>query len=94
MADGLLGDLGEVIKTAVLNRCTFENDTKYKVVIVDHDGTRILEPGRSQGIVWYIICFSLGNTILDKKTNSYVKKNNTFFHSGHLSVKYYSNIID
>ncbi len=79
--------IGKVIETAFLNRCTFENDTKYKVVIVGHDGTRILEPGRSQGIVWYI-CFSLGNTILDKKANSYVKKNvlnyNTSFHSGHL----------
>ena len=60
----------DVIGTTFVKKCTFENDTKYKVFIEDHDGTRILEPGSSEGSVWYI-CFSLErleNTILDKKT--------------------------
>ena len=67
----LFRDAGKVVwntvATAVVNRGTFENDTKYNVVIVDYDGTRNLKPGRSQGVVRYI-CFFLGNTILDKKT--------------------------
>ena len=71
MAGLFFGPLGkvaqDVLENTVLNHCTFENDTKYKVFIVDHDGTRTLEPGRSQGIVWYIICFALGNTILKIK---------------------------
>ncbi len=57
----------DVVVNAVWKHCTFENDTKYKVIIVDYDGTHSLEPAHSQGAVWYI-CFSLGNAILDKKT--------------------------
>ena len=28
--------------------CTFQNDTSYRVIIVDHDGTRTLHPGQSE----------------------------------------------
>lgn len=41
--------VGDVVGNAVVKRCTFVNDTKYKVAIVDHDGTRNLHPGQSQG---------------------------------------------
>ena len=41
--------IGEVIGNAVMKHCTFENDTGYTVMIVDHDGTRALHPGTSQG---------------------------------------------
>ena len=39
----------DVTGNAVVKKCTFENDTKYDVEIVDHDGTRTLGPGESQG---------------------------------------------
>ncbi len=59
MAGLFFGPLGkvaqDVLENTVSNHCTFENDTKYKVFIVDHNGTRTLESGRSQGIVWCII---------------------------------------
>lgn len=39
----------EVIKpSAVAGTLTFENDTIYPVIIVDHNGTRTLDPGQSQ----------------------------------------------
>ena len=37
-------DSKEVVKSHV----AFENDTIYPVIIVDHDGTRTLDPGQSQ----------------------------------------------
>lgn len=40
---------GEVLKNAFVGNCNFENDTSYPVLIVDHDGTRMLYPGTSQG---------------------------------------------
>lgn len=40
---------GEVVKNAVVGQCRFENNTKYKVEIIDHDGTRTLNPGETQG---------------------------------------------
>lgn len=39
----------EVVENAVVKRCTFENDTDYTVMIVDHDGTRSLDPDEQQG---------------------------------------------
>lgn len=39
----------EVIGNAIVKHCTFENDTRYTVMIVDHDGTRALLPHTSQG---------------------------------------------
>ena len=39
----------EVVKNAVVKRCTFKNDTNYTVMIVDHDGTRSLDPDEQQG---------------------------------------------
>lgn len=41
--------IGKVIENALVNKCTFQNDTSYTVMIVDHDGTRALYPGTSQG---------------------------------------------
>lgn len=40
--------IGDVVSNAVMKHCTFENDTKYKVIVVDHDGTRALYPGQSE----------------------------------------------
>ena len=37
------------MKNAVVKECTLYNDTEYKVVVVDHDGTRTLDPGCSEG---------------------------------------------
>ena len=38
----------EVIKSSVAGTLAFENDTIYPVIIVNHDGTRTLDPGQSQ----------------------------------------------
>ena len=38
----------EVAENTVVKKCTFQNDTKYDVMIIDHDGTRTLGPGESQ----------------------------------------------
>ena len=40
---------GEVLTNAVKKECTFYNDTPYPVEVVDHDGTRTLDPGESEG---------------------------------------------
>lgn len=39
----------EVVVKAVVKRCTFENDTEYTVLIVDHSGTGSLDPDEQQG---------------------------------------------
>ena len=41
--------IGDVVKTTFVKECTFYNDTDYEVVVVDHDGTRTLHPGCSEG---------------------------------------------
>ncbi len=41
--------IGDVVSNAVVKQCTFYNDTDYRVVVVDHDGTRTLDPGDSEG---------------------------------------------
>ena len=38
-----------VVQNTVVATCTFENDTQYPVVIVDHDGTRTLHPRGLEG---------------------------------------------
>ena len=40
--------VGEVVGNAFVGHCRFENNTKYEVEIVDHDGTRTLNPGETQ----------------------------------------------
>ncbi|XP_028396876.1 uncharacterized protein LOC114520737 [Dendronephthya gigantea] len=42
-------DTKAVVKNTVIATCTFENDTQYPVEIVDHDGTRTLNPTESEG---------------------------------------------
>ena len=39
----------QIMGNFLVKRCTFENDTSYTVMIVDHDGARALHPGMSQG---------------------------------------------
>lgn len=41
--------VGEVVQNTFVGQCRLENNTKYKVEIVDHDGTRTLNPGETQG---------------------------------------------
>ena len=41
--------VGDVVSNAVVKQCTFYNDTDYQVMVVDHDGTRTLNPGCSEG---------------------------------------------
>ena len=38
----------EIKPSAVAGTLAFENDTIYPVIIVDHNGTRTLDPGQSQ----------------------------------------------
>ena len=52
----------QTIKNAVVKCCTFENDTSYTVMIVDHDGTRALHPGTSQGN--YLVIFQSVDLVL------------------------------
>ena len=39
----------DTVKNAAVARCTLENDTMYRVLIIDHDGTRCLNPGEVEG---------------------------------------------
>lgn len=43
-----VGDAAEALKNAAKSNCYLENDTKYRVEIVDYDGTRTLSPGETQ----------------------------------------------
>ena len=52
----------QTIKNAIVKCCTFENDTSYTVMIVDHDGTRALHPGTSQGN--YLVIFQSVDLVL------------------------------
>ena len=53
----------ESIKNAFVKSCTFENDTRYTVMIVDYDGTRALPPDTSQGN--YLFIFSSVDLVLN-----------------------------
>ena len=64
----------EVIKpSAVAGTLAFENDTIYPVIIVDHNGTRTLDPGRSQDN-YLVNGFSVDLTLKLSDTNE-AKKN-------------------
>ena len=64
----------EVIKpSAVAGTLAFENDTIYPVIIVDHNGTRTLDPGRSQDN-YLVNGFSVDLTLKIPDTNE-AKKN-------------------
>lgn len=41
--------IGKTVSNAVAKQCKFHNDTEYKVLVIDHDGNRPLNPGRIQG---------------------------------------------
>ena len=51
MAFKFLGEavdfVGELVDKSVMRHCTFENDTKYQVEVLAHDGTYCVEPGTS-----------------------------------------------
>ena len=63
----------EVIKSAVAGTLAFENDTIYPVIIVNHDGTRTLDPGQSQDN-YLVNGFSSDLTLKVSDTNE-AKKN-------------------
>lgn len=46
--DGCRKTEEEIKPSAVAGTLAFENDTIYPVIIVDHNGTRTLDPGQSQ----------------------------------------------
>ena len=63
----------EIKPSAVAGTLSFENDTIYPVIIVDHNGTRTLDPGQSQDN--YIVNgFSVDLTLKLSDTNE-AKKN-------------------
>ena len=63
----------EVIKpSAVAGTLAFENDTIYPVIIVDHNGTRTLDPGRSQDN-YLVNGFSVDLTLKISDTNEATK---------------------
>ena len=66
----------EVTENAVMKQCYIDNDSKYTVKIVDHDGTRDLHPGTKQHN-YLVVGFSV-DLIMIGPNNSEEKKN---FHS-------------
>ena len=63
----------EVIKSSVAGTLAFENDTIYPVIIVNHNGTRTLDPGQSQDN-YLVNGFSVDLTLKLSDTNE-AKKN-------------------
>ena len=63
----------EIKPSAVAGTLAFENDTIYPVIIVDHNGTRTLDPGQSQD-KYLVNGFSVDLTLKLSNTNE-AKKN-------------------
>ena len=63
----------EIKPSAVAGTLAFENDTIYPVIIVDHNGTRTLDPGQSQDN-YLVNGFSVDLTLKLSNTNE-AKKN-------------------
>lgn len=63
----------EIKPSAVAGTLAFENDTIYSVIIVDHNGTRTLDPGQSQDN-YLVNGFSVDLTLKLSDTNE-AKKN-------------------
>ena len=62
----------EIKPSAVAGTLAFENDTIYPVIIVDHNGTRTLDPGRSQDN-YLVNGFSVDLTLKISDTNEATK---------------------
>ena len=51
--------IGDVVGDAFVERCRFQNDTKYKVLIIDHIGIRALNPDETSRVNYLAKGFSV-----------------------------------